>query len=151
MSVKDRVIDLVIRYGFQVLGALVILAAGLLLARWFGNMTQRRLERQKMEPPIRELLVRVVRIIVLLFTLVLVLDKFGVQVAPLVAGIGVAGVGIGLAAEPASVRPPSGLSPRRATVRRLDMVGDRGSPSRRYGSFRGVFAGWEVGAGEREQ
>lgn len=97
MSVKDRVIDLVIQYGFQVLGAVVILVVGLSLARWFGNITRRWLERQRMEPPIRELLVRVVRIIVLLFVLVLMLDKFGVQIAPLVAAIGVAGVGIGFA------------------------------------------------------
>ncbi|MGH7365507.1 MAG: mechanosensitive ion channel family protein, partial [Candidatus Rokuibacteriota bacterium] len=34
---------------------------------------------------------------VLLFALVIALDKFGFQIAPLVAGIGVAGIGIGIA------------------------------------------------------
>jgi small conductance mechanosensitive channel len=45
----------------------------------------------------RTLAVRVVRVVVLLFTLVVALDKFGFQIAPLVAGIGVAGLGIGIA------------------------------------------------------
>ena len=50
-----------------------------------------------MEPPVRTLLVRVTRLLVMVFTAVMVLDKFGVPVATLVASIGVAGVGIGLA------------------------------------------------------
>ena len=45
----------------------------------------------------RRLMVRVVRVVVLLFALVIALDKFGFQIAPLVAGIGVAGLGIGIA------------------------------------------------------
>jgi small conductance mechanosensitive channel len=42
-------------------------------------------------------MVKTVRVVVLIFTLVVALDKFGFQVAPLVAGIGVAGLGIGIA------------------------------------------------------
>jgi len=45
----------------------------------------------------RKLIVRVVRMVVLLFAVVVALDKFGFQIAPLVAGIGVAGLGIGFA------------------------------------------------------
>jgi small conductance mechanosensitive channel len=41
--------------------------------------------------------VRVLRVVVMLFALLVALDKLGFQMAPLVAGIGVAGVGIGLA------------------------------------------------------
>ena len=96
-SARDLTIDLAIRYGFQVLGALVILGAGLALAHWIGGLTNRFLLRQTMEPPMRTLAVRVVRVVVLLFTLVVALDKFGFQIAPLVAGIGVAGLGIGIA------------------------------------------------------
>jgi small conductance mechanosensitive channel len=97
MSWMDLVVDLAIRYGFQVAGALAILAVGALLARWVGNVVQRRLDRQDMEPPIRILIVRVVRGIVLAFAFLAALDKFGVQIAPLIAGIGVAGLGAGLA------------------------------------------------------
>lgn len=90
-------VELVIKYGLQILGAITILAIGALLARWAGNFTEKMLLKQEMEPPVRILLVRIVKIVVLAFMLVIALDQFGVQVAPLIAGIGVAGIGIGIA------------------------------------------------------
>lgn len=97
MSGKDAIMDLLIRYGFQAAGALVILAAGLYAARWAGNFSERWLAKQDMEPPVRMLLSRLVRGLVILFVLLMVLQQIGVQIMPLVAGLGVAGVGIGLA------------------------------------------------------
>ena len=97
MSVKDLSLDLAVRYGFQVVGAVVILVVGLLVARWIGQLVAGWLERRGTEPPIRSLGVRVTRVVVMVFTLVAALDKFGFQIAPLVAGIGVAGLGIGIA------------------------------------------------------
>ena len=109
-SAKAVTVDLLIRYGFQVLGAIVILAVGLLLARWVGAGLARALERRALEPPVRVLMVRVVKVVVLIFTLVVALDKFGFQVAPLVAGIGVAGLGIGIALQGVLSNLVAGLS-----------------------------------------
>jgi small conductance mechanosensitive channel len=97
MSAKDITLDLVIRYGFQVLGAIIILAVGVLVARWVGNISDRRLEAYVKDPPMRKLLVRVIRLSVIVLTLLVALDKFGFQIAPLVAAVGVAGVGVGFA------------------------------------------------------
>ncbi|MBI3064473.1 MAG: mechanosensitive ion channel [Deltaproteobacteria bacterium] len=97
MTAKDITLDLIIRYGFQVLGATVILTVGLLLARWIGNLTDRWLQSRVKEPPMRLLMVRIVRLLVLILTLLVALDKFGFQIAPLVAAVGVAGLGVGFA------------------------------------------------------
>jgi small conductance mechanosensitive channel len=94
---KATIINYLTLYGLQVVGALVILAVGWAVARWLGSLTQRWLEKQQLEPPIRTLIVRVVKLLVFALAGMLALDKFGVQIAPLIAGIGVAGVGIGLA------------------------------------------------------
>jgi small conductance mechanosensitive channel len=110
MPVHDLVVDLVVRYGFQVLGAVVILAAGLIVARWSGRLIERKLLRQDMEPPMRQLLVRALRVVVMLFALVVALDKFGFQIAPLVAGIGVAGLGLGIALQGVLSNLVAGLS-----------------------------------------
>ncbi len=110
LSARELTIDLLIRYGFQILGALVVLGAGLLLARYVGNLTGRWLERRAHEPPVRTLMVKVVRVVVLAFTLVVALDKFGFQIAPLVAGIGVAGLGIGIALQGVLSNLVAGLS-----------------------------------------
>ena len=97
MNAKDITLDLTIRYGFQILGALIILIIGVLLARWIAKLTNRGLESRVKEPPMRLLIVRVIRILVLVLTLLVVLDKLGFQIAPLVAAVGVAGVGVGFA------------------------------------------------------
>jgi small conductance mechanosensitive channel len=110
LSAKDLTLDLAIRYGFQVLGALVIVGVGLLLARWVGNLFDGWLAKRALEPPARKLMVRVVRVIVMVFTLVVALDKFGFQIAPLVAGIGVAGLGIGIALQGVLSNVVAGLS-----------------------------------------
>ena len=110
MSLKNIPVDLLIKYGLQVLGAIVILGVGLLLARWVGNLVQKGLQRQDMEPPIRTLLVRFVKVLVIAFTLVVALDTFGVKVAPLIAGIGIAGVGIGIALQGVLSNVMAGLS-----------------------------------------
>src|SRR5258706_1583689 len=96
MDMQSVVVGLAARYGFQVLGAAVILVAGLIVGRWLGGLVDQRLQGRAMEPPMRVLLVRVLRIVIMLFAVLVALDKLGFQVAPLVAGIGVAGNGVGL-------------------------------------------------------
>jgi small conductance mechanosensitive channel len=110
MTAKDITLDLIIRYGFQVLGAIIILTVGVLLARWIGNVSNRWLESRVKEPPMRLLMVRVIRILVLLLTLLVALDKFGFQIAPLVAAVGVAGLGVGLAFQGVLGNVVAGLS-----------------------------------------
>ena len=107
---KTLMLDLAIRYGFQVLGAFVILGAGFVLARWLGQLTERRMARAGVDVPIRRLGVRALKLVVMLFALVVALDKFGLQIAPLVAGIGVAGLGIGLALQGVLTNVVAGLT-----------------------------------------
>ena len=96
---QQTVVDFVIRYGFQIVGAFIILIIGAIIARWVGRVLGTWLGKHKLEPPVCLLLVRVARLVVMALAVVLALDKFGVQITPLIAGIGVAGVGIGLAAQ----------------------------------------------------
>ena len=95
--ILNTVSDFLIHKGFNVLGALVILAAGVLFGRWLGNVLRRRLERTEMEPPVRSLLVRVTRLIILILTFAVAADQLGIPILPFVAGLSVAGVGVGLA------------------------------------------------------
>lgn len=94
---QDTVIAFLVQYGFQIVGAIIILIVGLIIARIVGKGLDGWLAKHHLEPPIRLLIVRVVRLVILALVFVLVLDKFGVPIAPMIAGIGVAGVGIGLA------------------------------------------------------
>src|SRR5690242_16108038 len=97
MTWQDSLINFALTYGFQILGAVIIFSAGLLVARWIGRLTERWLMRHEMEPPVRNLMVRLVWLIVMAFTLVAVLQNVGVPVLSLIAGLSVIGVGVGLA------------------------------------------------------
>ncbi len=99
MSYMDTLLDLGVRYGFRVLGAVVILAVGAAVGRWLGRVVEQWLSRPTvdLEPPIRMLIVRLVRILVLLLTVLIVLQQLGVEITPLIAGLGVAGLGISFA------------------------------------------------------
>ena len=110
MIPMDTIVQYAVQYGMQAIVALGIFTVGVMTARWAGNLTQQQLERHTLEPPVRLLLVRVVKIIVLLFTAVIALEALGVPIAPLVAGIGVAGVGIGLALQGVLGNVMAGLS-----------------------------------------
>jgi small conductance mechanosensitive channel len=107
---KDVSTDLILRYGLQALSAVVILVVGVVFAKWVGNVAHQRLTRVEMEPPVRMLLVRVVKILVLALTVMIVLDQVGVPIAPLIAGIGVAGLGVGFALQGVLSNVMAGLS-----------------------------------------
>lgn len=109
MQLKDRIVDFFVTYGFQIVGALIILTVGFFVAREAARLADRLLNKVDVDAPIRSLLVRVVRLIVMAFVFVLVLDKFGVPMAPMVAGIGVVGVGIGLALQGVLSNAAAGL------------------------------------------
>ena len=94
---REAVETFLLQYGLQILGAFIILVVGALVAGWLGKLTRRWLEEKQLEPPIRQLVVRVVKLLVFALAVVLALDKFGVQIAPIIAALGVAGVGVGLA------------------------------------------------------
>ena len=52
---KQIVLDFVIRYVFQFVGACVILTAGFFLSKWAGQLLVKGLSRHQMEPPVRTL------------------------------------------------------------------------------------------------
>ena len=65
---KQTIINFFINYGMQIVGALIILGGGFIVARWLGKILQGWLERKELEPPVRTLIVRVVRLLVMAFT-----------------------------------------------------------------------------------
>jgi len=96
-QVKATVIDLAIKFGPKVFVAIVIIIAGVFVGRWVGKAVSRGLRPLELEPPVRDLLVRIVRILVLGMFGIMALQNLGVELLPLIAGLGVAGAGIALA------------------------------------------------------
>jgi small conductance mechanosensitive channel len=94
--IQRVVIDSAIQFGPKVVVAIAIIFAGFFAGRWVGKMLDTGLVKFKLELPVRQLLVRIVRIFVLALFAVMALQNLGVELLPLLAGLGVAGAGIAL-------------------------------------------------------
>ncbi|MBU1222719.1 MAG: mechanosensitive ion channel family protein [Gammaproteobacteria bacterium] len=90
-------IDLAIQFGPKLVVALLILVTGYFVGRWVGRLADSMLVKMGLDETLRQLLVRIVRILVLGLFLIMALQNLGVQLLPLLAGLGVAGAGIALA------------------------------------------------------
>lgn len=97
-QVSDRVALLITTYGFNVVGAIIVLIIGLLVAGWAKRSVQRMLRRTgKVDDTLIGFLGSLAKYAVIAFTVIAVLQQFGVEATSLVAIFGAAGLAIGLA------------------------------------------------------
>ncbi|CAH2032552.1 mechanosensitive ion channel family protein [Trichlorobacter ammonificans] len=94
---QGKVVELAVQFGPRLLVAVLVLAAGHYVGRWAGHMLDTVFIRLALDITIRQLLVRIVRMLVLILFLIMALQNLGVDLLPLIAGLGVAGAGIALA------------------------------------------------------
>ena len=96
-ELTDRIIFYFVDHGLQILTAIFIMAMGVFFARWVGNLIHRWLRSKSLDEPVSALIVKAVKLLIVVFVGVMALGQMGVQITPLIAGIGVAGVGASLA------------------------------------------------------
>lgn len=94
---QDTLIDLGIKFGPKVIVAFLILVVGFYAGRWVGAVFNRWLGKLQLEPPVQLLLVRLARLMVLGLFLIIALQNLGIELLPLIAGLGVVGAGVALA------------------------------------------------------
>ncbi|EEF61446.1 mechanosensitive ion channel family protein [Pedosphaera parvula] len=94
---KTRLVDFCVDHGMDVIAAATYFCGGDFCVTLGGESLQGWLDKHDLEPPVKTLFVRVVKLLVMIAVLLMVLQVFKVPIGPLVAGLGVAGVGIGLA------------------------------------------------------
>lgn len=94
----DLLVHLVTVYGLRVLGAVVLLVVGFMASKWLARIVYKALKRApKSDETLNRFLSALVRYAVLGFTIIAVLNQFGVQTASLIAVLGALGLAIGLA------------------------------------------------------
>lgn len=96
-QVSATAIDLAMRFGPKLFVALLLLAAGYAAGRWAAAATVRMLRRLQLEPPATALAARGVHLFVLGLFVIMALQNLGIELLPLIAGLGLAGAGIALA------------------------------------------------------
>ncbi len=86
-----------VKYGFQILGALIIMIIGYLLSRWVQRAAFRMLEKKEIDITARTFSSSVVKLIVLFISMIIALGTLGVSISPMIAALGAATFGITLA------------------------------------------------------
>ena len=107
---SDTALDMAVRFAPKVFAALLILVAGYLAGRWTARFVTRAVVRFHLDPPVRTLLARVVHLLVLGLFLIVALQNLGIELLPLIAGLGVAGAGIALAMQGVLSNVAAGLT-----------------------------------------
>src|SRR6266568_5210667 len=97
MQWKDKIFDFVLLHGPALVGAVVMLTAGWIVAGWIRRLAEGALARKQFEPPIRMLFGRIIQLLVVGLTAIVALDTLGFRMTTIIAGLSVAGVGVGLA------------------------------------------------------
>jgi small conductance mechanosensitive channel len=96
-QVRNTAIDLALRFGPKLIAAVIMFAIGVAVSRWTAAALLRGLDRIEIEPPLRALVARIARLATLLLFVIMALQNLGVELLPLLAGLGVLGAGVALA------------------------------------------------------
>jgi small conductance mechanosensitive channel len=107
---KDSLIELAIRFGPRLFTALLIIVIGLFVSGWLSRWFEQFLGRRDLEPPLRLLLSRIVWTLCALLFALMALQNLGVELLPLLAGLGVIGAGVALATQGVLSNIVAGLS-----------------------------------------
>lgn len=104
------VVDFFVRYSFQVLGAVIIMAAGFWVARAVGDAVLRMQEHRDVDVTLRQFIASAVRLVVIALFAVVALSKLGISIAPLLAAVGGVALGAGMALQGPVSNYGAGLS-----------------------------------------
>lgn len=96
-KILDWGIEATVKYSFQVLGGIVVLVIGWVIANFIGRFISNFLKNKKIDVTVAKYMVSLTKMIIMVFALIAALSKFGIEIAPFIAGLSVVGLGASLA------------------------------------------------------
>src|SRR3990167_9526085 len=83
----NTIIEFLIQYSFQVVGAIIILIIGFVIANSVQKFFLALFEKKKLDVTFSKFVAGCIRIVILAFAVLVALGKFGITIAPFVAAI----------------------------------------------------------------
>ncbi len=97
-NIEEIVAEVIVPYGFNIVGAIAILIIGWLIASWASKRVRKACDKsERIDATLTPILSQTVKVLILIATVIAVLNRFGVETTSLVALLGVAGLAVGLA------------------------------------------------------
>lgn len=90
----NTLIEFFVNYSFQVIGAIIILFVGFILANWMSSIVLTLNAKRKTDIALSRFLAGAAKALVLIFAIIIALGKFGITIAPFIAMIGAAAFGV---------------------------------------------------------
>jgi len=80
--------EFIVNYGFQIIGAIIILFIGWLLSNWVAKVTLGLCERTHLDITLSRFFSSLAKALVLVFVIIIALGKFGITITPFIAALG---------------------------------------------------------------
>lgn len=96
-AIYKIITEFFVNYSFQILGAFIIMALGVLVARKLGNAVLKLCEKKQLDITLSRFIATTVKILIIVMVAIIALGKIGISVTPFVAAIGALSLGAGLA------------------------------------------------------
>lgn len=106
----EALVEFAVAYGFQLLGALVVLIIGLKIAGWAGKRTTRFSLSKHIDETLAKFIGGLVKLVLVAFVIIITLGNFGISIAPLIALAGASAFGATLAIQGPLSNYGAGLS-----------------------------------------
>jgi len=102
--------EFAVNYGFQVIGAIVILLIGWQVSRWVARAVLKICERAGLDITLAKFFAGIAKTLIIVFVVIVALGKFGITITPLVAALGAVAFGSTLALQGPLSNYGSGLT-----------------------------------------
>lgn len=96
-QIYQLVTSYIVTYSFQILGAIVIMLIGWLIARRAGGFAEGMMLRNKVDVTLSRFSAAGLKVLILILVGIIALGNLGISVTPLVAAVGALSLGAGLA------------------------------------------------------
>lgn len=91
--VVDVASEFIVNYGFQFIGAILILLIGWQVARWVAALTMKLCQKVRLDITLSKFFANMAKSLVIIFVVIIALGKFGITIAPFIAALGAVAFG----------------------------------------------------------
>jgi len=146
-EIYTQVTGFLVNYSFQIIGALIILVLGVMVARRAGQFVESFMVRHRLDTTLSGFTGAAVKVAIVAMVVIIALGKVGISVTPFIAAIGAAGLGAGLALQGTLSNYGAGIS---LVLTRPFVVGDTITVQGVTGIVREVHLGYTLLSNEDE-
>ena len=101
ISTAKKIIDMIaeffVKYSFQALGGIVVIVLGIFLSKFVCKMAGNLFEKKGIDVTVSKFMLSIIKMSIIALAVLIALGKFGITIAPFIAGISVIGFGTSFA------------------------------------------------------